>query len=165
MANWDDSTKFWRETLRTIALGVIGAVAAILLLKPWEKNIEYQAEVVRTRLNISAQVVDQFLAASYRYTAIAYDACSGDQEAIKVFQGDAIDAFRSAQNRLDVYFGSGEPLKKKMDAVRQATSKLGQLCNAGAPKNEWEPVRQSAKTANNELAVQALQSLGLAKQP
>ena len=105
MATWSDKQKFWAETARTITLAVIGAIAAILLLRPAENRVQYQAELEKTRLAIMAKVVDEFLAASHRYTAVAYDACHGDAKSMEIFQGEGFDDFQSAKNRLSVYFG------------------------------------------------------------
>ncbi len=161
MSTWDDSKKFVAETIRTILLGTAGAVAALLILKPWEKGIEYQAELDKTKLSIVSRVIDDFLAASYRYTSVAYDACRGNKEAIGVFQGGAFDNFRSAENRLSVYYGNAEHLRPALDDVQKLTGELGRLCNEGAPKEKWEAARKALKEANNKVALSALKTLKL----
>ena len=159
--DWGDAKRFTAETVRTIAFAIIGAIAAILILKPAEKSVEYAAELDRTKLSIKAKVVDEFLTASYKYTAVAYDACKGDRGALKIFQNEAVDAFRGARNRLVVYFDGGGALARQLEAVDEKTNELGKVCDGTSPKEEWEPVRRSLKALNNDLAVAALKSVGL----
>jgi hypothetical protein len=164
MAKWDDSQKFTAETVRTIVLAVIGAIAAVIVLKPAENSVDYAAELDKTKLSIRSRVVDEFLTASYQYTAVAYDACGGDPEAMKKFRGGSVDAFRTARNRLVVYFDGGETFGSQLAAVDEATAALKELCISNVTptaKDQWEVVRQRLRGADNDLAIAALKSLAL----
>ncbi|TAK45278.1 MAG: hypothetical protein EPO27_10700 [Betaproteobacteria bacterium] len=170
MAQWDESKKFWTETARTVLLGVAGALAILWVVKPWEKDIEYRAELSKTVLAIRARVVDEFLAASYRYTALAYDACrayqkpepsNDDQTAINLFQGEAVDSFRSARNRLDVYFESSD-LSHELLTADRLSRELFALCrDAKTEQKIWEAKRQELRIANNSAAMTALRILDI----
>ena len=105
--------------------------------------------------------IDDYLAASHPYTTVSYDACRGNKEAIGVFQGGAFDNFRSAENRLSVYYGNAEHLRPALDDVQKLTGELGRLCNEGAPKEKWEAARKALKEANNKVALSALKTLKL----
>lgn len=161
MATLDDTQKFWIETARTVLLGIAGTVAAFYILKPMEKGIDYESDLDKTRLMIVSGVVDDFLKASYHYTAIAYDACGGKETVKEHFQSDAIDLYRSAENRLAVYFDDVQAVKQEFNLVQNKTKQLGELCNKGAAKDQWEPVRKELKDANNRLAVAALKQMRL----
>jgi hypothetical protein len=158
MAIWDDSTKFKYETIRSSIFGFLGALAAILILNPWNKKLEYTAQLDKTKLDIRARVVDEFLAAAYHYTSIAYDACQGDPGTLDTFE-DAFDTFRSTRNRLGVYFRDSPDVSKQLAAVDKRAEELGSLCvrRRESPRNEaWESARVALKAANNDVAAAAL---------
>lgn len=60
-----------------------------------------------------------------------------------------------------VYFDGGDALMPQLRAIYEGTIELKGLCNAEADEDQWEPVRQRLRAANNDLAVSALQSLRL----
>jgi hypothetical protein len=173
MAQWDESTRFWAETWRTMALAAVGALAALWFVKPWEKSIEYSAELDKTRLALQARVVDDFLAASHRYTALAYDACRAytrprrdkdAQAAIAVFEGEAVDGMRSARHRLGMYFGDDPGLRADLQRSDVLASELFELCAANkAAQQAWDAKRQELKRANDAAAAAALKALGLSR--
>lgn len=174
MGEWSDATKFWAETTRTMALAAAGALAALWFIKPWEQDLDYSAELGKTRLSIRARVVDDYLAASYRYTALAYDAChayarkSRDKEAqlaIATFEGEAVDAMRSARHRLEMYFGESSTLHAELQRADALGSELFQLCAVKkAAQPVWEAKRQALKRANDGAAASALKALKLREQ-
>lgn len=172
MSQWDESKKFKMETIRTVLLAVAGALAVLWFVKPWERDIEYGAELSKTVLGIRARVVDDFLASSYRYTAVAYDACRAyqksrlredDRTAIRLFEGEAVDAFRSARNRLDVYFVSTD-VSQKLSTSDHLSRELHVLCqDKRAEQKTWEAKRQELRAANNDAAMTALKILNITK--
>jgi hypothetical protein len=173
MATWDESKKFWAETVRTVLLASAGAVAAVLIIKPWESDVDFTGELRKTQLTIRAQVVDDYLAASYRYTAVAYDAChaygakrrtAADKTTIAIFEGDAVDGLRSARRRLEIYFSGLEPLKEQLAHADTLGSRLFESCSGGgANEAAWEATRQELKSAHDKAAVTALEALHLTK--
>lgn len=210
MAEWDDSKKFWTETGRTVFLTAVGATLAFLVLKPCQEKGEYKAELATTRLSLAVDVVDDFLAAGYRYTSVAYDVCTnlspegGDlsepllfkrekaREALSkaeadehaspafiqalksaieadnqerrsqraFFNGEAYDDYRSAQNRLVVYFPTSTIVEKRIETGRDAVRRLRDACGRRRPKAEWEPIRSEINESNNAVASAALRALG-----
>ena len=52
-------------------------------------------------------------------------------------------------------------MSRELHTVKDITDKLGSLCNGGASKEKWEPVRVALIGANNDLALSALKSLKL----
>lgn len=159
-APWDDRTKFIAETVRTIVLGILGALAVLIAVKPWEANLAYNAEVEKARLTLSAKVVDDFLAAAYLYTSVAYDACSGNADAQRRYQGELFDRFRAAQNRLSIYFASEPTVQVRGNNLQDKTQVLFEACKSGASKDTWEAARLELKAASNSLAQEALNALG-----
>src|SRR5579864_4851604 len=72
---WTESYKFWMETLRAVGLGVVGAILAVVFLRPTEQRVDFSGEVESTKLKMRADAITEFETASYLYTAAANSAC------------------------------------------------------------------------------------------
>lgn len=143
---WDEWTKFKLETIRMTALAMIGGLAAIWILDPAKKELEYSAELDKTKLAIRAKVVDEFLAATYRYTSITYDVCSGDESQTKVWD-ESFNLMRSTRNRLDIYFSDNTD----MHALLLSLDKMGE---------HLRQVRQASPSRPSECGLSDCPTLG-----
>lgn len=160
MGSWDDSTKFRNESIRTILFAILAFFAAIYIVKPSEKSIEYQAFLDEKRLEARQRVVDDFLRSSWAYAAATYDILNGSADANdeKLWKGELVDRYRSDMNRLLVYFG--------VDFEGMASSALevsGNLYDYYKEEDldDWEDARSELKRLNNRMAQKALTVLDL----
>ncbi len=163
MAEWSDSTTFAYETARTIALAIIGGFVAYWILDPQERELAYSAEIDKAKLTIATSVVDEFLAAAYQYTSIAYDACLGKQPERTEYGGKTYDEYRATINRLSVYLDSKSSLEPHFDTVKAANDAFRDVCDQSNNETEWEPLRTKLKDTHNELAKHALAAIWMTK--
>jgi len=167
--------KFKLETTRTVLLAVFGTLAVGYIIKPWEQSQNYEAELAKTRLSIQAKVVDDFIAASERYTAVAYDACKAyakekelrdpkEADSITEFEDKVVDDYRTTIKRIEHYFeGAPSDVREQVEQSRLLHDQLFAQCKAKANKETWNTKRGELKSANGKVAVAALQYLCIIK--
>lgn len=146
--------EFWAETLRTVVLGVVGAIASILY-------IERSQEQWRLLTETSMKVVDDFVTSGYDYTAKIYDGCkrNPDPETIKALEKDITDRYRTDLERLRVYFGRNQSVVSRAAKVDALYAQMGKLCvHSKTDYWIWGPVREQLKIANRCLAQAALKT-------
>jgi hypothetical protein len=163
---WSDSKKFRAETWRKVILAIIGALAAIWILKPSERRAEFAGEVLSTKLKIRADAVEQFSTASYAYTVAAYKACRSrpDSDAMSVFENEANEQVRLARNRLARSFDNVDLTSQLTDA-ENLSDKLHRMCKNQPADPNWEQVRHELKQKDVDLAGNAWKALDLSKRP
>jgi hypothetical protein len=64
MDQWSDATNFWAESMRTAVFGIIGAIAATVVLGRY-------ADSDKTLRDIRPQAIERFLINSNEYSAAA----------------------------------------------------------------------------------------------
>lgn len=165
---WTEKQKFWNETWRTATFAVLGFLLTLWIVEPFKDKSLYQAEIDREKLSIKAKVVDDFLAKSYDYTAIAYDALRNkelngvDTLAEREFKGAKRDSYRDLTNRISVYFESTE-LNRLIFESKKTDTLLFNCYNNNSSSNIWRPLREKLKIENNNIAIWALKDLKMLK--
>jgi hypothetical protein len=156
MSEWNDRKKFWAETWRSVVLGGVGALIAILVLG----NLNDEAKFKREN---RVKALDNFIYKSSLYTAVAADFCSDSADDVeRRFKSETVDDYHVATGALKIYFQDQE-LDSKFDEAKEREKALFALCNTHGQKpdkNEWEPKRQALIAANIGISQYALSKLG-----
>jgi hypothetical protein len=160
---WSEREKFRAETWRTVLLGVLGSVAALWILKPWEQRADFAGEVLATKLRIKADAVEQFSLASYAYTVAAYKPCrdTSDTEAKRVWETEANVGVHMARSRLARTFDDTDVTKQLAEIVRMS-NELHTLCTKGWSNADRDSLRKALEEKDDSLAGRAWDLLDLA---
>ncbi|HKW18585.1 MAG TPA: hypothetical protein VJO35_13845 [Terriglobales bacterium] len=101
MNQWSDATKFWAESMRTAVFGIIGAIAATVVLGRY-------ADSGKTLQDIRAQAIERFLINSNEYSAAAYDLCKNGGESPFMRLQSTIAGYHGSREMLTVYFADDQ---------------------------------------------------------
>jgi hypothetical protein len=181
MGEWTDRQKYWMETARTLALGIAGAAATVIILGNY-------ADASRTKTDIKVKQIDQFLDAANKYTDIAYDFCNGDEKARDIFESTIVQQYNSSKRRLNIYFpysledliNNSNNLARQLHSLCKSTHlpsrALLHLSDESASgrnsedhqnerKTEWKILRDKLKETDDKIATAALDAVWEAFRP
>lgn len=152
MATWDDAKRFHAETVRTLVLAVVGAVAGLLIIQPWQDRS-------KTALETRAKVIDEFLIASQKHFFVVFDACrslSGTDLEVRL-RADTFREYTLVSRRLQMFFND----KRLLDLAKRTEDHWKELVSACTSKGDWLPPLRAFDRGNNDLAHVALRQLKL----
>ena len=167
MSDWDEEKKFKYETIRILLLTVFGFIATIVIIQPFENSTEKDSFLVKEKVRIKKEVVDDFLRTSYLYASSVYKVMSNDTGLGKKKEIELYELtyrnYRVNLNRIILYF----EIKKSADHYslikkgNELRFKLRQMYLNKTNRKGWKEIRLNFKTTNNEIARLALRSIGL----
>jgi hypothetical protein len=167
MSSWSESKKFKYESVRILVFSVLGFIATISVVQPWESRANYSSFLAEEKMRIKTEVVDDFLKTSYLYASSIYKVISNDTDLPKREEAEMYESnyrnYRVNLNRIILYFKIEESathysLVQKSNKLRY---KLRQIYKNEINVRDWRKIRADFKLANNEIAELALRSIGL----
>lgn len=159
---WDDRRKFIAETVRTIVLAGAGTIAVALIVKPWESMAARQDDIAKTRLSISAKVVDDYLNAAHLFLKSSAAVCVGAPSPYGKGPIDVKDDFFFASRRLATHLPEFNAIHGRLEDARKLAEAVMATCTRPVPDEQWRPRHAAFADATFVVARQALQSLGFA---
>jgi hypothetical protein len=146
---WSDTTEFWADTIRTVVLGVLGALAATFLLSRFSDSD-------KTVRDIRAQAVEKFLIDSNAYSSAVYDLCkNGGKDALARYESTLAN-YHGSRDTLTVYFDDDE-FRSRVQDIEKKEEVLFAICKDGKVNEEkWVTLRNELKAANLNLARSAV---------
>lgn len=167
MPDWDESKKFTYESMRMLVVVIIGFIATISIVQPWESSVNHSSFLEKEKIRIKKEVVDDFLRTSYLYASSVYKVMSNDTDLDKNKEAELYELtyrnYRVDLNRMIVYF----KIKKSIEhysLVKKSTNlkyRLRQMYLNKTNKKDWGKLRANFKSVNNKIAELALKSIGL----
>jgi hypothetical protein len=146
---WNDSTRFWVESLRTVVFGVIGALAATFLLSRYSDSD-------KTVRDIRARAIERFLTDSNIYSAAAWELCDkGGDDALTRYYS-TLENYHGSRDTLTVYFVDDE-FRSRVQDMGTKEEMLFSVCKDGkVNKEKWMTLRNDLKAAHLNLARSAV---------
>jgi|SRR5579864_44124 len=149
MDQWSDATKFWAESMRTVVFGIMGAIAATVVLGRY-------ADSDKTLRDIRAQAIERFLINSNEYSAAAYDLCKNGGEGALMRLQSTIAGYHGSREMLTVYFDDDQ-FRSIAQNTENEEDELYNVCKNGhVPQEQWVTLRNDFKAANLNLAKTAV---------
>ena len=167
MSDLTEKEKFKYETIRMFVITILGFIATVFIVQPWESNTKYSAFLEKEKILIKKEVVDDFLKTSYLYASSMYKVMSHDTGLNKQIEIELYESnyrkYRVNLNRIILYFKI-EKLSKHNSLVKKSNDlryKLRQMYLDKNNKKDWNKLRNKFKSTNNEIAKLALRAIGL----
>jgi len=167
MSDLTEREKFKYETIRIIVIAILGFMATVWIVQPWENDTNYSSFIEKEKILIKKKVVDDFLKTSYLYASSIYKVMSNDTDLNKKTEIELYESnyrnYRLNLNKIILYFETEKTPKhdsliKKSNDLRY---KLRQMYLNKLDRTNWKKVRYEFKSTNNEIAKLALRAIGL----
>ena len=167
MSGWDDRKKFKYETIRFLSFAVLGFIATIVIVQPFENSAEKDSFLVKEKVRIKKEVIDDFLRTSYLYASSVYKVMSNDTGLDKEKEIELYELtyrnYRVDLNRMILYFEVEKSVKHYSLVIKgnELRFKLRQMYLNKTDQKGWEEIRLNFKSINNKIAKLALRAIDL----
>ena len=167
MSGWDDRKKFKYETFRFLSFAVLGFIATIVIVQPFENSAEKDSFLIKEKVRIKKEVIDDFLRTSYLYASSIYKVMSNDTGLDKEKEIELYELtyrnYRVDLNRMILYFEVEKSVKHYSLVIKgnELRFKLRQMYLNKTDRKGWKDVRLNFKSTNNEIAKLALRAIDL----
>ena len=157
---WSDRRKFILDTLKSLAMLVVAAAFSVGVVSRFQTAQQQSDHEWRSIFSDKVEIRDEFLRASYKYSAVAYDvlrrmATDRDQELELRWQDEYNDDYRIARYKVELLGDYAKELEA-LDAASEQLFGLYKSYREGAsPIDEhgWRAQRKRFNTASEAIII------------